>query len=114
MKKQSMLSIGSAADDKKAGASSKKNDDAEGIDLDRLGALVQKEIEEVYRIFGGDDLVMETKSTIEILMDIESRFLLLTETIIHVCKNSEENQKINRNLENQRKSIYKTEQLELR
>ena len=108
MKKNSVLSLG--AGDKKG----KKNDESEGVNLDHLGALVQKEIEEVFRVFGGDDVILEAKPTLEILMDIESRFLLLTETIMHVCKNNPENIKIVKNLELKRKTVYKEEQFEQR
>ena len=97
MKKNSVLAIGSAADaNEKKG---KKNEESEGINIEHLSSLITKEIEEVFRVFGGDDVLLEAKPTLEILMDIESRFLLLTETIMYICKNSPENQNIVKRLE---------------
>lgn len=52
------------------------------MNIDYLSSLIQTEIEDVYKVFVDEkDTVIEAKPTLEILMDIESRFMNLTETI---------------------------------
>lgn len=51
------------------------------MNIDYLSSLIQTEIEDVYKVFIDTDTVLEAKPTLEILMDIESRFMTLTETI---------------------------------
>ena len=79
-----MLTMGSASDTGK-GAQKKggnnKGDDDDEVNIDYLSSLIQKEIETVYHVFGETDAMLEAKPTLEILMDIESRFMNLTETI---------------------------------
>ena len=110
MKKNSVLSVASADTDKKV----KKSDEADGVNIEQLSSAITHEIKEVFRVFGGDDVLLDAKPTLEILMDIESRFHELTETIIFVCKNNPVNQKIVQKLEQKRKNVYKEEQLKQR
>ena len=58
-----------------------KADEEEEVNIDYLSSLIQTEIEDVYKIFDETNTVLEAKPTLEILMDIESRFMTLTETI---------------------------------
>jgi len=65
-------------------------------------------------VFGENDAMLEAKPTLEILMDIESRFMTLTETIQFICKNPPSNADIVRGLEADRKRKFRNEQIELR
>ena len=69
------------------------------MDIENLSSLIQSEIEDVYRVFGENDNVLEAKSSLEILMEIESRFMNLTETIQYICKNPPSNAEIVKSLE---------------
>lgn len=104
MKKQSLMSMGSSNDaGKKEKKGNNKGEESEEVPIDHLSSLIQKEIEELYRVFGENDAVLEAKPTLEILMDIESRFMTLTETIQFICKNPPSNAEIVKGLEADRK-----------
>ena len=82
MKRQSQISMGANdGGNKKPSKKGEKHDEEDEVDIEYLSSLIQTEIEDVYRVFGENDNVLEAKSSLEILMEIESRFMNLTETI---------------------------------
>lgn len=50
----------------KKGGNQKGGEEVE-VDLDHLGELLKKEIEDIFRVLGGDVVVLEAKPTIDIL-----------------------------------------------
>lgn len=56
------------------------------MNIDHLNSLIQNEIEDLYKVFGDNDSAIEAKSSLDILMEIESRFMNLTETIQYIGK----------------------------
>lgn len=53
--------------------------------------------------------MLEAKSSLEILMEIESRFMNLTESIQYIAKNPPTNEEIIKKLEKTRKDKYREE-----
>ena len=82
MKRKSQMLIGSSQDTAtKTKKKANEKEDEDDVNVEYLSQLIQSEIEDVYRVFGENDNVLEAKSSLEILMEIESRFMNLTEVI---------------------------------
>ena len=68
----------------------------------------------MYRVFADNDNALEAKQALELLMDIESKFMNYTETIQYICKNPPSNADIVKNLETERKKKQREQQIEFK